>query len=349
MSLPGVLSRVAAPPLPPEGEPWPPSRWLETLRALRRRRSAVIATGVLVLVIVVSVAAPLYAHLIAHTNPFVPNVSGTTVVNGHRVPIFSTGKNGFAEMPIGPTWTSHYFLGADALGRDVLARTLYGGRTSLVIGGVSALICCALGTLIGLIAGYAGGLVDVVLSRLMDLIWSFPFYFLAVAVSAVLVSRGLNLGIFKITGSSELLPILIIAFIFIPKVGRPIRGLVLSLRDRDFVAASILTGAPGRHVVAREILPNVLPVVVALIPIMMAQTVLTEATLSFLGLGVQPPNASWGTLISDGQQLLYSRPWISLAPGIMLTITLAALGVLGEAVRAEVAGDTSRRILQQGR
>jgi peptide/nickel transport system permease protein len=289
------------------------------------------------LIVAVSFAAPFYAHHIAHTDPFNSNISGTTVVNGKRVDVIQQGGGalGIGETPIGPTWHSNYFLGADAQGRDVAARVLYGGRASLEIGIGSAVICCVLALLLALVAGFFGRYIDAILSRLMDLIWAFPVYLLAISLATVLLTKpnGLQWGPIHVQPSSLWVPTLIIALVYIPYVYRPVRGQVLSIREKEYVEAAIAQGASNTRLMFSEILPNVVTTVIVLLPLMIATTVLTESALSFLSIGVQPPKASWGTIIDDGQALLYTRPWVAIAPGIMIVLVVLALNVLGDGVR----------------
>lgn len=337
-----ALSEAAEPPVSPSSheheEVSGRSPWALAWRRLRRNRIALTGLVLFLLIIAVSFAAPLYANDIAHVNPFANNLNGTTILHGHRVPLMQRGGGilKLGETPIGPTWDiRNYFLGADEQGRDVFARMLYGGRSSLEIGVGSAVICCVVATVIGLIAGYIGGLVDAVVSRLMDVIWAFPALLLAISISTALLtsSTGLSIGPVHIVASSLWLPTIIIAFIYLPYVYRPIRGNVLTVAEREFVQAAIAQGASDVRVIFSDILPNVVSQVIVLLPLMIATTILTEAALSFLSVGVQPPNASWGTLINDGQNLLYTRPWVAIAPGIMIVLTVLALNVLGDGVR----------------
>src|SRR5437764_13557934 len=153
--------------------------WRTALADLARDRTAIASLAIFVLIVVVCLLAPVYAHSIAHTDPFQSNVSGTTVVNGKTVPVLAptTTGLGLGVTPIGPTWdVRHYFLGADSQGRDVMARLLYGGRNSLLIGATSALLCCLIAVVVGVVAGYAGGILDSVLSRLLDVVWAVPVY-----------------------------------------------------------------------------------------------------------------------------------------------------------------------------
>jgi peptide/nickel transport system permease protein len=310
--------------------------WRTALAQLVRNKAAMASLVLLVLIVAACLCAPLYASKVAHVDPFASNVSGTTIIDGKTQPLLepsSTGL-GLGVTPIGPTWDpTHYFLGVDNQGRDVFARLLYGGRNSLLIGISSAVICCAIATVLGVLAGYFGGAVDGVLSRLFDVVWAFPVYLLAICLSVVLITSGLDLGPVHIGPGSLWLPIGIIALIYVPYVARPLRGQVMALRQKEFLQASIGIGASDWRVMRREVLPNILPTVIVLLPLMTALNMLTESALSFLSIGVQPPNASWGTIINDGLGLLYTRPAVTIAPGLAIVLTAGALNVLGDGVR----------------
>jgi peptide/nickel transport system permease protein len=313
------------------------SPWRIAGRRLLRNRLALASLVLFLLILLVSLLAPVYAHHIANTDPFVSNVTGTTVVNGKRVDVVQQGGGalGIGEIPIGATWHKNYFIGADNQGRDVMARVLYGGRVSLQIGVASAAICCAIALLLGLIAGFFRRWVDAFLSRLMDLIWAFPVYLLAISLATVLLTKpgGLKWGFVTVNPSSLWVPTLIIAVIYVPYVYRPVRGQVLSVREKEYVEAAISQGASSLRLMFAEILPNVISTVIVLLPLMIATTVLTESALSFLGIGVQAPQASWGTVIDDGQALLYTRPLVAIVPGIFIVLTVLSLNVLGDGVR----------------
>ena len=295
-----------------------------------------LAAVALVLIALGTLLAPVYADHVAHTDPFSSNLSGTIVVDGKQVAVIQPNDSGLGSIPIGPTLRSQYFLGADTQGRDVAARLLYGGRASLLVGIGSALIACFIATLVGLFAGFLGGATDAVVSRTLDIIWAFPIYLLAIALSTVLLTQGISLGPITVDPQSLWLPILIIGVIYVPYVARPVRGEVIAVRRRDYVEASIAQGARRRRLLFREVLPNVIPSVIVIFPLMVATCILTESALSFLSIGVQPPQASWGSLINVGQTQLYTRPWVSIAPGILITITILALNVLGDGVREAV-------------
>jgi len=313
------------------------SPWRLAGRRLLRDRVALGALALFLLIVVVCFSAPIYAHHVAHTVVFGSNLNGTTMVNGKTVEVIQQGggKLGIGENPIGPTWHTNYFIGSDSQGRDVMARVLYGGRASLAIGVGSAAICCLFATAFALMAGFFRGFTDSVLSRVMDLIWAFPVYLLATSLATVLLTTptGLQWGFIHVDPSSLWIPTAIIALVYVPYVYRPVRGQVLSVREKEYVEAAIAQGASNMRLMFSEILPNVVTTVIVMLPLMIATTVLTEAALSFLSIGVQPPDASWGTIILDGQDLLYTRPAVALAPGIAIALTVLALNILGDGVR----------------
>jgi peptide/nickel transport system permease protein len=313
------------------------SPWRLAGRRFLRNRIALAALALFVLIVLVSFAAPLYAEHVARTDPFANNLNGTTVIDGKKVEVLQQGGGPLklGETPIGPTWHANYFLGADTQGRDVMARVLYGGRASLLIGIGSALFACLAALLLALVAGFFRGPVDVVLSRLMDLIWAFPIFLLAISLATVLLTApdGLQWGPVHVDPSSLWVPTFIIALVYVPYVYRPVRGQVLSVREKEYVEAAVAQGASNLRLMFSEILPNVLTTVIVMLPLMIATTIITESALSFLSIGVQPPEASWGTIIDDGQNLLYSRPWVAIAPGIMIVLTVLSLNVLGDGVR----------------
>jgi peptide/nickel transport system permease protein len=302
---------------------------------LFRDHAAVVALFVFLLVVLVCVLAPAYAAW-AHTDPFTSTLDAVVTINGQDVPVMeqSTEGLGLGYTPIGPTWQlGNYFLGADNQGRDVMARLLYGGLNSLFIAGMATVMTLFFATLIGLAAGFFGGITDTLLSRFLDILWAFPVYLLAISLSIVLIAQGLNLGIITIESGSLWLPIFIIGVVYVPYVARPVRGQVMALRESEFVLAAIGLGVPSHRILFRDILPNVSTTLIVFVPIMMALNMITESALSFLSIGVQPPDASWGTIIQDGQNLLYTRPMVALAPGIAIVITVLSLNVLGDGLR----------------
>jgi len=310
--------------------------WATALRKLRSDRAAMTALLLFLLIVALCLLAPFYAKYVAHTDPFRSNLSGKIVLDGKAVPVMQTSTEGLGLgfTPIGPTWDfTAYFLGADGQGRDVAARLLYGGRNSLFIAGTATIICLALAAIVGLAAGFFGGATDWALSRVLDVLWAFPVYLLAISLSIVLISHGIDIGPISINSGSLSLPIFIIGIIYVPYVARPIRGQVLALTQSEFVLAAIGLGVPSHRILFRDILPNVMTTLIVFVPLMMAINMVTESALSFLSIGVQPPQASWGTIIQDGQGLLYTRPMVALAPGIAIVIAVLALNIFGDGVR----------------
>ena len=309
--------------------------WATAFRRLQRDRAAIAALIVFTLVVLVCLLAPVYAKW-SGVNPFRSTLDATITINGQHIPVMeqSTEGLGLGYNPIGPTWKfGSYFLGADNQGRDVMSRLLYGGRNSLLIASVATLFTLVVATVLGMAAGFFGGAIDMILSRILDVLWAFPIYLLAISLSIVLLQQGIRIGPITIESGSLWLPIFIIGLVYIPYVARPIRGQVLSLRKSEFVLASISLGAPSHRILFKDILPNVTTTLIVFVPIMMALNMLTESALSFLSIGVQPPDASWGTIIQDGQGLLYSRPMVALAPGIAIVISVLSLNILGDGLR----------------
>lgn len=311
----------------------PPGPWAQAWATLRADRAALTALAVMLLILGACLAAPLYAREISHTDPFLSNIDGMVFGTTNEVMPQSTAGLGLGVTPIGPTWRGAYLLGADNQGRDVMARLLYGGRTSLLIASAATLICLILAGLIGIVAGFLGGIIDGVLSRLLDILWAFPIYLLAISLSIVLINSSISLGPLTLDSSSLLLPIGIIGLVYVPYVARPVRGQVLSLVRSDFVLASRALGVPLSRILWRDIVPNVAPTLIVFAPLMMALNLLTESALSFLSIGVQAPTASWGTIIEDGEALIYTRPMVAIAPGIAIVLTVLALNIMGDGVR----------------
>jgi len=302
--------------------------WRLTGRRLRRDKVALVSGVVFLLLLASCLAAPLWAEHVAETTPEENHLSDQVLVDGKPTDVVDTlGK------PIGPTWNGHFFLGADGNGRDIMVRLLYGGRNSLLIGLVAALGTIAMGLVLGLLAGYYRGRADSVISWAMDVIWAFPVILLGVALGTALALGGLDLGPITIQGDSLAIPILIIAIIYIPYLARPVRGQALALREREFVEAARAQGMGSLRIAFTEVLPNVASTLVVFLPLLVANAILLEASLSFLGAGVQPPAASWGTMIAEGVERIATAPHLTIVPGLMLTLSVLSLNVFGEGVR----------------
>lgn len=313
------------------GDPWAEGShlpaigpWRLAARRLRRNYVAQFFLGLFILIVVACVLAPVYSAHIAGIGPNTNNITGMVSINGTMQDVVSP-----SGVPIGPTFGSHYLFGADSNGRDLAVRLLYGGRTSLIIGAIATVIIVVFGSLAGLLAGYFRGVVDSVLRPVMELIWSFPVVILGVALGTALAIGGIG----PVKGNSIFIPAVIIGVVYIPYLGKPIRGEVLRLREQDFVDAARVQGMGPWRIMFSEILPNVASTITVFVPMMLAYSILLEAYLSFLGAGVQAPNASWGTLISDGLPYIQTTPTFSLIPGAMLVLAVLSINVVGDGIR----------------
>jgi ABC-type dipeptide/oligopeptide/nickel transport system permease subunit len=282
-------------------------------RRFRQDRVAIAAACFIVVLVVLAVFAPLIVKLVG--------VPGPNVQNSSALDQFGT--------PTGPS-SAHPF-GVDTLGRDIFARVLYGARVSLEVAIIATALSVTIGVVVGLLAGFYRGWVDTLLSRLIDILLAFPILLLALGVAAAcslgkgclggLIQPGLGVVIF------------VIAFVNWTYVGRIVRGQVLSLREKEFVDASRSLGAPNRRIIFREVLPNLIAPIIVLSTLVIPQNILFEAALSFLGVGVQPPTASWGAMIADATSIFDSAWWYLLFPGIALLMTVLAFNLLGDGLQ----------------
>lgn len=292
----------------------PRSPWQLFWSRLRENRVAMVALATIVALILVAVFAPLVVKL--------AGAPGPNVQDHNAVDQFGT--------PLGPS-ASHWF-GVDPLGRDVFARTVYGARVSLLVGIVGTGIAVLVGVTAGLLAGYYRGWVDTLLSRLVDVVLSFPVLLLGIGIaSACSLGNGCVQG--AITPGVRTV-ILVIALVSWTSIARIVRGQVLSLREREFVVAARSLGASNRRILAREILPNLTAPIVVYSSLLLPQTILLEAALSFLGVGVSPPTASWGWMIADASDNFDTQWWYMVFPGAALLLTVLAFNLLGDGLRA---------------
>lgn len=264
---------------------------------MRRFRAHHLAKISLVILVVIGLAA-LFAPVVA---PYDPDaIVGT-----------------FSGAPC-----KEFILGTDQIGRDVFSRLLYATRISLLVGILATVISTVIGVVLGLIAGYFGGVADMILMRFTDMVMSFP-YILLVLVAAAIFKPGL----WSI--------ILILGFVDWPGVARLVRGNVLSLRETNFVKGNVVAGMPLRHILFSEILPNTVAPILVYATSVMAISMLDEAALSFLGMGVQPPMASLGNMLNGAQSItvLTSQPWLWLPPGIMIVVLVVSINFVGDALR----------------
>jgi peptide/nickel transport system permease protein len=304
------------------------SPWYLAYRRLLRNKVA-ISFGVLFVVIVLfCLAAPLWAKHVAHTGPNENHLTDQIVIGGQKT--YVVEPNG---IPLGPGLHAKFLLGADDNGRDVMVRLMYGGRTSIYIGVMAAFITTFLAVAIGLASGYFRGWTDSVLSRIMDLIWAFPVLLLGIALGTALSVGGLKIGPLEVPADSLWIPIIIIGFVYVPYMARPIRGEVLALREKEFVEAAVAQGKGPIRIMFSELLPNIFSTIIVFFTLNIANNMLLEAALSFLGAGVKAPNASWGTQIAEGVDRLVTAPFLTIVPGVMIVLTVLALNVFGDGLR----------------
>lgn len=268
----------------------------------RRDRVGIASAIVILAIVLVALAAPLIAQLVGHD----PNAQYRDI---------GLSPQG---IPVGPGRT--FLLGTDDLGRDVLVRVAYGTRISLVAGVLASSLAVVVGVVVGLTAGYFGSVVDAVLSRFMDVVLSFPYLLLALALVSII-------------GPSLPLSILVIAFFSWASVGRVIRGQTLSLREKEFVEAARSLGAGDLRIMFVDILPNLTAPIVVYATLLIPLSIVFEATLSFLGLGIVPPTPAWGEMLSSSVAYYKVAWWFVMAPGAALLITTLAFNLLGDGVR----------------
>ncbi len=273
-------------------------------RRVRRRPVAPQITFIAGLVLLLGMfgVALLAPHIVAH-DPYAQRITERL-----RPPLWQAGSG------------RPHLLGTDQLGRDVWSRLAYGGRVSLVVGFVAVGLSAVLGSALGLMAGYRGGRVGDFLMRLADAQNAFPFLVIALSAMAVLGPSFRNL-------------VIVLAFWGWMPFGRLVRGEVLSIKTREFVLAAKQLGATEGRILARHVLPAVLPSLVVLATFMVAQTIVAESALSFLGFGVQPPTASWGAMLSGGRVYLTAAWWLSTFPGLAIMLTVLSVNLLGDTLR----------------
>ena len=300
-----------APPEAPEIASRTP--WQLFWERFREERVALVALGFIVFEIVVALAAPLIVRAFAHP----PNAQYPAALD----PVFGT--------PTGPS--RHFFFGVDPVGEDVFSRVLYGARVSLEVALVATALSVTIGVLLGMIAGYYRGATDTVISRVVDVTLAFPILLLALGIaSACSLGGGCARGLIKPGLGTVIVAIVVINWTYI---GRVIRGQVLSMREKEFVDSARATGASDLAILLREILPNLVAPIVVYTTLVIPQNILLEAALSYLGVGINPPQASWGEMIAEATPIFNTAWWYFAFPGAALVLTVLAFNLLGDGVR----------------
>jgi peptide/nickel transport system permease protein len=288
---------------------------------LRRDRIALISLGFIIFLIVVAIAAPVIVELLGLPGPYTQNPNLTD----------SFGS------PLGPSG-AHPF-GVDQLGEDVMSRVIYGTRVSLEVGIVGTAIATVIGVVLGVFAGFYRGVVDTLLSRMVDVVLSIPILLLGLGIGAACAVRGCLGGTIQ-TGLGEIL--FLIALANWTYVYRIVRGLVFSLREREFVDASRALGASNARIMFREILPNLVAPIIVYSTLLIPLNILLEAALSFLGVGIRPPTASWGQMIAAATPIFNTAWWYMAFPGIALLLTVLAFNLLGDGLQDALNPRTAR-------
>jgi peptide/nickel transport system permease protein len=281
-------------------------------RRFRQDRVALASLAFIAFLVVLALAAPLVVKLLGLPGPSVQNPNLT---------------NSFGS-PLGPS-LAHPF-GVDELGQDVMSRVIYGARVSLEVGILGTAIATAIGVTVGVLAGFYRGWVDMLLSRLMDVVLSIPILLLGLGIGAACAVRGCLSGTIQ---PGLVVIVFLIALANWTYVARIVRGLVLSLREREFVEASRSLGASNARIMFGEILPNLAAPIIVYSSLLIPQNILLEAALSFLGVGIRPPTASWGQMIATATPIFNTAWWYMTFPGIALLLTVLAFNLLGDGLR----------------
>ena len=279
-----------------------PNRLAILLRIMAGRPATIFAALIIAVFLVVAVLAP----WIAPYNPLAQSI---------------------LKINQSPSWA--HWLGTDQFGRDVLSRMIYGSRNSLIFGLLSPVLAAIIGTTLGVVAGYFGGVVDRVISRLVDLLLAFPELLLAIIIAAALGGGFWNV-------------VAVLTVAFVPGFARVARAQTLSVKQEPYIEAAVAVGVSTPVIIFRHIVPNIAAPIVVLVTLWVASAIRLEASLSFLGLGTQPPNPSWGNIIRDGLNNLFGSPWPIIGAGFAITCVVLAFNLFGDAVRDALDPETAQ-------
>lgn len=291
------------------------TQWQLTWRRLRGDKVAMISIAVIIIMVILAIIAPVFASITGHP----PNTA---------YPI--QGENE-AGNPIGPG-VNGFWLGTDSTGRDLFVRILYGARISLFVGVVTTAIATLVGVAVGLIAGYFGGIIDTVLARFTDAVLAFPYVILGLALAVVF-------------GPSLTIILAVITFFSWAAIARIVRGQTLAIKEKEYIEAARSLGAGPFRIMFIDILPNVLAPILVVATLLIPNAVVFESTLSYLGLGIQPPTASWGNMLADASNFYQVAWWYLLFPALFLLVTTLAFNLLGDGIRDALDPRTERMIL----
>jgi peptide/nickel transport system permease protein len=292
--------------------------WQLAWARLRRDKVAVISAVVIVLIILMAIFAPLLTHWFGmdpeRTNP-------------------NTGLSADG-LPLGPS--AEHLFGTDGLGRDMFSRAVYGARVSLIVGLLSTLCATVVGVTVGLVAGYFGGWLDTVLSRLIEIVLSFPYLIVALVVAATI-------------GPSMIMEIVVITFFSFSAMARIVRGQVISIKEKEYIEAARSLGASDLRIMAIDILPNLLAPVIVLVTLLIPQAIVFESTLTFLGAGVDIRVPSWGGMLAESMQFYRVAWWYLFVPGGLLLLTTLVFNLLGDGVRDALDPRSERVLAKAGK
>ena len=288
-----MVEQTAVAPITLREPPRAESLWLDATRRLRRQPLSIFSAILVAILILTAILGPLLA-------PYDPNAIDMA--------------NRF-----GPPSLAHPF-GTDDFGRDILSRVMVGARVSLMVGIIAVGLSATVGSLLGLVAGYTGRITDEIIMRAMDILFAFPAILLAIAIMAAL-GRGIENAMIAI------------GIVYVPIFARIARGSVLSVREEEFVDAARATGSSNSRILFRHIFPNVLSPLIVEITLSLSFAILAEAALSFFGLGTQPPNPSWGRMLSEGRAYFQQSVWLAIFPGLAIMLTVLGFNLLGDGLR----------------
>jgi peptide/nickel transport system permease protein len=291
-------------------------------RRFRKDKVALAAFTFIILLILVAIFAPLIRKVLGTPEP---NVGSTAALDDFGLP---SGPNG------------EHYMGVDALGRDIFSRVLDGARVSLLVAFIGTGLSVAIGVTMGMISAYYRGWVDTVIARVIDVLLAFPVLLLGLGLASACSTKNGCLGGALEPGLKVVVTIIVISNW--PYVARIIRGQVLSLREKEFVEAAKSLGASNRRIIFKEILPNLVAPIIVYTTLFIPANILLEASLSFLGVGVQPPQASWGEMLSDASTIFASAWWYMLFPGLALVSTVLAFNLVGDGMQDALNPKSSR-------